>query len=78
MLNLFASSSIEETNIVDVQAINDAVDDVVSNPGIIKVWLSSLPQKGFDLLIRCVLAAVFIVIGLLITNLLRKIVKKAC
>lgn len=63
------------------EVLNSGVDEVVTgvanDPSILKVWLESLPQKLFDLSIRCALSFIIILLLLYVTKIIRKIIKSA-
>lgn len=55
---------------------DDMVEEIL-NPGVIKSFINSLPEKAMHLGIRVVLAIVFFFVGLQLIKLIRKIVKKS-
>lgn len=61
----------------NIEKLNEAMDKVATNPGMLKTYLLTLPQKGFDLAIKVLFTALLVVVGLFVTKALRKMLSHA-
>ena len=52
-------------------------EDIEKNIGVIQKFLEELPQKALNLGIRVLFACIFLLIGIQVVKLLRKIIKKS-
>lgn len=56
-----------------IEEFNNAVDEVTENPEHLKNLIMSLPEKGFDLLIKILLTLLAVLIGVFITKAIRRV-----
>lgn len=54
------------------------VENIEENIGLIQSYLKDLPEKALDLGVRVLFALVFLIVGIQLIKLIRKIVKRSC
>lgn len=65
-----------EEQLKEVEKITEIVEDVSTNPSLLNIYMQTLPEKLFNLMIRSLFTLIFVLVGYFLTKLIRKAVRK--